>query len=105
MISPQPAKRLRYASCQQFLGPASLFRAFSSSFSPRGLLVPSIEKSATAPSSSIIGARSPAAEDDRDEKMFHDSPLLRRGHSHKQAKINSTNDAFFLMALVEPEKQ
>lgn len=97
MMSPQLAKSFPYASCQQFLGPASLFRAFSSNFSPRGSLAPSMAKSATAPSSSIIGARWLLPADDEEEKMFHENPLVLGEQAHRQIKISSAERAFLVM--------
>jgi hypothetical protein len=93
MMSPQLARSFLYALCQQFFGPVTLFRAFSSSFTPRGSLAPSMAKSATAPSSSIIGARSLAV----DEKMFHEKQLVLRGKLHRHVKISSTAHRFLVM--------
>ena len=100
MISLQLAKSFRYASCQQFLCPASLFRAFSSSLSPLGSLVPSRAKSATAPSSSITGARSPPLGADEEEKMFHENPRILTGQTKRQIKITSTDHTFLDMILL-----
>jgi hypothetical protein len=58
-----------------------------------------MEKSATAPSSSIIGGRwSLAVPEDDDEKMFHEKPLLCPEHRHRQARISKTGHALLLMA-------
>jgi hypothetical protein len=103
MISLQLANSFRYASCQQFLGPASLFRAFSSSFSPLGSLVPSRAKSATAPSSSITGAPSPPLGADEEEKMFHENPWILTGQNKKQIEISSTGHRFLDMILLVTE--
>ena len=103
MISPQLAKSFRYASCQQFLGPASLLRAFSSNLSPLGSLAPSMAKSPTAPSSSITGARSPpvaVADEEEEEEMFHENPRILTGQTKKQIKISSTGHRFLDMILL-----
>jgi hypothetical protein len=58
-------------------------------------LAPSMAKSATTPSSSIIGARSLAVDDE--EKMFHEKPLPLIGKIHRHVKISNTAHAFLVM--------
>ena len=79
-----------------------LIRAFSSNLSPLGslALAPSMAKSATAPSSSIIGARSPPVGAVEEEKMFHENPRILIGQTKKQIKITSTDHTFHDMILL-----
>jgi hypothetical protein len=57
-------------------------------------------KSATTPSNSIIGVRSPPVDAVEEEKMFHENARILIGQTKRQIKITSMDHTFLDMILL-----